>query len=74
MGKVNSMILISFQDYTDSDVQVVSRGRIDNLTSYVTDDNINNHEFKVLFMRMSRFFLEARSSIVPENIAFSTND
>ena len=59
MGKVNSMILISFQDYTDSDVQVVSRGRIDDLTTYITDDNINNHEFEVLFMTMTRFFLEA---------------
>lgn len=50
------MILISFQDYTERDVKVVSRGRIDDLTSYVTDKNIDNHEKQVLFMTI--FFLK----------------
>ncbi|XP_028404362.1 integrin alpha-7-like [Dendronephthya gigantea] len=32
------------EDYTDRDVIVVSRGRIDELTSYIEDANENNHE------------------------------
>lgn len=42
------MILISFQDYTDRDVVVVSRGRIDDLTSYISDKNTDNHEKEVI--------------------------
>jgi hypothetical protein len=38
----------SFKDYPDSDVQVISRGRIDELTSYVTDNNQDNHADKVM--------------------------
>ena len=43
-----SMILICFQDYTDRDVVVVSRGRIDDLTSYISDKNTDNHEIEVI--------------------------
>ncbi|CAB3987231.1 Hypothetical predicted protein [Paramuricea clavata] len=52
----NSTLL---EDYTDRDVQVVSRGRIDDLTSYVSDDNTEGHEVKTI----TSFFPDAPKTI-----------
>ena len=45
---VKPFFFIPFQDYTDRDVQVISRGRIDELTDYVNDKYTGNHATKVL--------------------------
>lgn len=36
-----------FQDYSNKNVHVVSRARIDDLTSYVSDSNTDNHNAMV---------------------------
>ena len=36
-----------YQDYTDRDVRVISRARIDELTSYIEDKNTDNHVAQV---------------------------
>lgn len=64
------MILISFQDYTDRDVVVVSRGRIDDLTSYISDKNTDNHEKEVIVI----FYNWLKAIFHNNNNPFSTKD